>query len=190
MWNDVISNATELKNFCWKHRNKFAVGTAVAVGVYAIYSSSSSAAVENSQPSKKKEKVHEVHRKMDYSKRIEVISRIRNENDTVIKYFLSIFRPKLNEVIDVSSLIRKLKDLREKQPEKKELETELWEEIKISAFSIVFVSSYLLSTLCVLVLIQMHILGCHTPTIDLKSPESSIENQSQDGQLLHLEGLI
>eukprot|EP01036_Dinobryon_divergens_P045670 gene45670-61051_t len=158
MWTNLQNYTNGIRDFCWKHRTKLAIGAVFIGGAVAYYEVSRLPVESEIEVDRSKEKKPFKRRNIDNATRVSILCRIRKENESAMKYFLSTFRSKLNEVIDVSSLIRSLKDLRDNQnlPNKSDLEAELWENIKVSAFTIVYVSSYLLSTLSVLLLVQLH----------------------------------
>eukprot|EP01041_Mallomonas_annulata_P002731 gene2731-5379_t len=187
MWTNLQNYTNGIRDFCWKHRTKLAIGAVFIGGAVAYYEVSRLPVESEIEVDRSKEKKPFKRRNIDNATRVSILCRIRKENESAMKYFLSTFRSKLNEVIDVSSLIRSLKDLRDNQnlPNKSDLEAELWENIKVSAFTIVFVSSYLLSTLSVLLLVQLHMLGSHSPSISVAtdnttntSTESNIPSSS------------
>ena len=92
-------------------------------------------------------------------------------------------RASMTVVADVSSLWRTLKDIRKTPPsDSHSVEVQLWEEIKVVAFSNLFVASYKLCAMCVMVQFQLHIAaaGYHTQmALVSSSNDTNTSSQSQ-----------
>eukprot|EP00596_Hydrurales_sp_CCMP1899_P000930 CAMPEP_0119034826 /NCGR_PEP_ID=MMETSP1177-20130426/1830_1 /TAXON_ID=2985 /ORGANISM="Ochromonas sp, Strain CCMP1899" /LENGTH=313 /DNA_ID=CAMNT_0006992559 /DNA_START=361 /DNA_END=1302 /DNA_ORIENTATION=+ len=97
-----------------------------------------------------------------------------------MKQFLPTMRMKILEVVDISTAIRKIKELKisgnneTKNGSDNDNNTvnELWDEIKISSITLLFMSAYMVSAVTVLLRVQLHILG--------KSMENIQDSQSLD----------
>ena len=167
--------------YLWKHRNKIAVGGAVCAAGLVIYYSLSNKATETEDERKilaeVKRRSQSVRRPGDRSR---MLLRIRKQFDFAIRQFLPTMHTRILEVVDVSSAIRKIKELRSANGESNRssedssafmrTEASLWDEIKVSSLTLVYVSAYMVSAVTVLLRIQLHILG--------KSMESVLQSQS------------
>lgn len=101
--------------------------------------------------------------------RSRIIWKIRKQYDSAINKLLITFKLKIIELIDIQSTVRNIKELRSKYKNTntsssnlktyEELEDQLWNEIKISTFTILFVISYVLPAICILLKIQLYILA-------------------------------
>jgi Peroxin-3 len=96
-------------------------------------------------------------------------------------------RISMTEVADVSSLWRTLKDIRQTPPsDSHSVEVQLWEEIKVVAFSNLFVASYMLCAMCVIVQFQLHIVAARNHTrmkLVSSSNDTNTSSQSQTDQI-------
>jgi Peroxin-3 len=171
--------------YLWKHRGKIAVGGALCAAGLAFYGYYS---MSNNSKESDEEKflMSEVKRESQSTRkpgdRSRMLLRIRKQFDFAIKQFLPTMRTKILEVVDVSSAIRKIKELRtansEKNPEDDDesqsamAEAALWDEIKVSSLTLLYVSAYMVSAVTILLRIQLHILG--------KSMESVAGSQFPD----------
>ena len=162
--------------YLWRHRDKIAVGGAVCAAGLVIYYSLSKKSTENED---EKKILAEVKRRRP-GDRSRMLLRIRKQFDFAIRQFLPTMHTRILEVVDVSSAIRKIKELRTANGESNRssedssafMRTEalLWDEIKVSSLTLVYVSAYMVSAVTVLLRIQLHILG--------KSMESVLQSQS------------
>ena len=155
--------------YLWKHRNKVAVGGAVcaaAIAVYAYYSVSN-----KTSETEEENLLHaDIMRRNAIVKkpgdRSRMLLRIRKQFDFAIRQFLPTMHTRVLEVVDVSSSIRKIKELRAGNTEADKnssdfvnAEAALWDELKVSSLTLVYVSAYIVSAVTVLLRIQLHILG-------------------------------
>ena len=174
---------TQTGKYLWKHRNKIAAGGAVCAAglvIYTYYSlSNKSTETEDEKKilAEVKKRGQLVRRPGDRSR---MLLRIRKQFDFAIRQFLPTMHTRIMEVVDVSSAIRKIKELRTANSDSSlssednsafvMTEAMLWDEIKVSSLTIVFVSAYMVSAVTVLLRVQLHILG--------KSMESVTQSQS------------
>lgn len=168
--------------YLWRHRNKIAVGGAVCaagLALYAYYSSSNSIAETEEEKFLMSEVKKEAQLTRKPGDRSRMLLRIRKQFDFAIRQFLPTMRAKILEVVDVSSAIRKIKELRTANTEETNgndtlavTEAMLWDEIKVSSLTLLYVSAYMVSAVTVLLRVQLHILG--------KSMESVVGSQSAD----------
>jgi Peroxin-3 len=176
---------TRTSNYLWKNRNKIAVGGAVCVAGFALYCCYSMSK-SSTQAEDEKYLMSEVRRESQIQKRpgdrSRMLLRIRKQFDFAIRQFLPTMRAKILEVVDVSSAIRKIKELRAVNSDSDlgdddngalvMTEAMLWDEIKVSSLTLLYVSAYMVSAVTILLRIQLHILG--------KSMESVVGSQSSD----------
>jgi hypothetical protein len=183
----VVSACQSTRKFLWKHRGKIAVGGAVcaiSLVAYSLYGNrkaddeEESIPVENSSLS-----ATDLHRGtlqstnsvsvLEPGNRSRMLLRLRKQYDIALKQFLPTLRAKILEVVDVTSAIKRIKELRSGSGGSslddellRSREDMLWEEIKVSSFTLLFVSSYMVSALTVLLRVQLHILvrSFHAPS--------------------------
>lgn len=168
--------------YLWRHRNKIAVGGAVCaagLALYAFYSSSNNVAETEEEKFLMSEVKREAQLTRKPGDRSRMLLRIRKQFDFAIRQFLPTMRAKILEVVDVSSAIRKIKELRTGNSDAitdsgalAMTEAMLWDEIKVSSLTLLYVSAYMVSAVTVLLRVQLHILG--------KSMESVVGSQSVD----------
>ncbi len=160
--------------FLHKNRNKILIASvvAVSVAVYMHYSGSEGElapnALENDEDSDK-DSTNEGEKgkgpvaneqQMSPGNRARVLLRIRRQFDMAAQHFLPTIRIKIVEVVDINGTVRQIKELRAKSSENnRQLETQLWEEIKISSFTMLFVTAYMLSAVCVMLRVQLCLLA-------------------------------
>lgn len=144
-----------------RNRTKIAVAAVIAVGVtlYLTYNSepeSEAAAVETTRPL---QLVSESKAKQA-ANRTRLLFKVRRQFDTSASQFLPTLRIKIVEVIDINGTVKHIKELRSRATtNKEELEARLWSEIKDSSFALLVVTAYMLSAVCILLRIQLHILA-------------------------------
>jgi hypothetical protein len=94
------------------------------------------------------------------ARRTRLLLRVRRQFEVAASQFLPTLRVKIIEVVDINAVVRHIKELRTRATENKdELEIMLWNEIKNSSFSMLIVSAYMISAVCTLLQIQLHILA-------------------------------
>ena len=161
MWSTIQS----IGGFVNRNRNKLLVASVVAIGV-TLYLNYNGETVEDED--KHDPQLETVQRlrlanetnSMKASNRTKLLFKIRRQFDTSVNQFIPTLRVKIVEVIDINGTVRHIKELRAKATtNKEELETRLWTEIKDSSFAMLIVTSYMLSAVCVLLRIQLHILA-------------------------------
>jgi len=152
-----------LKDFFWNNRKEIAVGTACAVAGYTIFQVYRSHSLRTPSTFTTTEGKNEKKRiKLKHGVRQRLLLRVRRHFDFASCHLLSTLKLRCVEVADISGSIAKLKKLRngsELSSESKLAELQLWEDIKISAFTLMFVSIYSTSIICVILRIQLHILA-------------------------------
>ena len=161
MWSTIQS----IGGFVNRNRNKLLVASVVAIGV-TLYLNYNGETVEDED--KHDPQLETVQRlrlanesnSMKAANRTKLLFKIRRQFDTSVNQFIPTLRVKIVDVIDINGTVRHIKELRAKATtNKEELETRLWTEIKDSSFAMLIVTSYMLSAVCVLLRIQLHILA-------------------------------
>jgi hypothetical protein len=171
--------------YLWRHRREIAVGGVVCAAGIALLSYYSTITETEEERLLKLEADSERQCQASFSatlkpgNRSRMLLKIRKQFDFAIKQFLPTIRTKILEVVDVSSSIRKIKELRSANNNMSinsddsistiMTESMLWDEIKVSSLTLVYVSAYMVSAVTVLLRVQLHILG--------KSMESVLESQ-------------
>ena len=87
------------------------------------------------------------------------MARIHEQFEQTLQLFVPTLHIKVVSVVDVSSTIARIKELRASRPESGVDEEALWEEIKVNTFALVLVCAYSLCALSVLLKIQLHIIA-------------------------------
>jgi len=190
-----MESLKEVGRYLYRHKNKLAIAAAVAIGtaVYYHYYSNNSNSINNindiNEENDEDEDEYEYNQHTNHRQRaIRNISsrnvvhdsamkgmrskymlRIRKQFDSYAKQFLPTLRIKIKEVVDVSSAIRKIKELRNSPEGHGQEEIMLWEEIKVHSFTMLFVTSYMISAMVVLLRIQLHILARQLRQLNLES---------------------
>jgi hypothetical protein len=97
--------------------------------------------------------------------RSRLLLRVRRQFDSACKHFLPTLRKKIFDLIDINTTVRQIKELRNTSNGlthgqlQVDAESQLWEDVKISAFTMHFVTMYMLAAVCTLLKIQLHILA-------------------------------
>jgi hypothetical protein len=151
-------------DFLWRHRRKVMVGGVVcAAGLvaYSLYTSS--------RPKNEEEREAQPVRAastpsvMKPANQPRMLRRLRKQYEIALRQFLPTLRIRILEVVDVSSAIKRIKELRssstENEDSARQIEEILWDDIKESSFTLLYVTAYMVSAICVLLRVQLHILG-------------------------------
>ena len=162
----------QLLRFLWKHKNEIlGAAVCVAVSAYTLYELGKPTSVTND------EEKHEEDLRIPITTTISPQRQRRNatdqtENtrlsinlhfDKIIRILIPLIRAKVNDTIDVNSAIRKIKELRGEEPEHdttnmRITEAMLWEDVKVSSLTLLFVSTYLVSAVTVLLRVHLHMM--------------------------------
>jgi hypothetical protein len=166
-----------VRDYLNKNRSRIAFATIAVIAVSAYYHYTSSSEVktdeernaDNTDVANSKSKVeinniigHGMNEDEDDTgvHNTKMLIKIRSQFDTAALHFLPTLRMKIFEIVDIEHTVRKLKDLRSSTiADKTLLEDDLWNELKISAFTMLFVTAYMLSAVCVLIRIQLHVIA-------------------------------
>ena len=167
--------------FLNKNRTKIIVASVVAVGVavYMNYNSEpeeqdeSAVAIENRSPPIR---LLSETRSNKAANRSRLLLKMKSQFDQTANQFLPTLRVKIVEVVDISGTVRHIKELRRNATSNQEdLEARLWSEIKNASFTMLLVTAYMLSAVCTLLKIQLHILA--------RSLEHTLEQEDGEMQL-------
>lgn len=112
--------------------------------------------------------------------RSRILLRIRRQYDNSCHHFIPTLRRKILDTVDISATVRKLKELRATAGINisGSAEQELWDEIKISSLSLFFVAIYMVSALCTLLRVQLHVLA--RTLIHMEQQDSRLHAQEED----------
>lgn len=172
------------KEICWRNRNKLIAGIAViGVGTILYNMTFSETALKSPANNHDDEEKKIENKKLSLTRRHQLLNRVRKQSNPSIKHFFLNLGSRLSDVVDVSRLIRNLKEIRKSSPIENSVVTQnqLWEEIKVEAFSMLFVTTYVSCTAIVLLQIQLHILTAQAITLlCLHNNDSFL--QLQDGE--------
>ena len=135
--------------------------------------------------------------------RSQELSRIHTLFDKVIRILIPIIRAKVNDTIDVNSAIRKIKELRcefksevtdddedqvvEDEYDRTDMritEAMLWEEVKVSSLTLLFVSTYLVSAVTVVLRMYLHRMRNTTTVFAHRRDVSSVDTGVDTNDLL------
>ena len=191
-----MESLKEVGRFIYRHKNKIAIASIVAIGTAIYYSYNKSNRIINNnideehleeeegdeyeffnprlrQRSLVRNSTSSRHIVQDSGikagMRSKYMLRIRKQFDSYAKQFLPTLRIKIKEVVDVSSAVRKIKELRGNSPDSGgQEEIMLWEEIKVHSFTMLFVTSYMISAMVVLLRIQLHVLARQLKQMNLE----------------------
>jgi hypothetical protein len=159
MWSTLNS----IGGFVNRNRTKILVASVIAIGVtlYLSYNTEEpepekAPALENTSPLR----LADESTAAKAANRTRLLFKIRRQFDSTASQFLPTLRIKIVEVIDINGTVKHIKDLRARATTNKdELEARLWTEIKDSSFALLVVTVYMLSAVCTLLRIQLHILA-------------------------------
>ena len=165
MWSET---AKKTRDFVWKHRVKIGIGAVVvaAIGTAVYLNLPEKDSGENDYDSEDEKLEEEAHSRLSQVRKTKIdprlLLRLRKQYEIAAKNLLSTLKVKIHEVVDVSQVIKQIKEIRSAQQpkdEQKDLETQLWEEIKIASFTLLLVSTYMTCAVCVLLRVQLFILA-------------------------------
>eukprot|EP01039_Chlorochromonas_danica_P013575 gene13575-15740_t len=96
-----------------------------------------------------------------------LLLRIRKQFDMSIRIFIPTLRKSIFDLIDITQPVKQIKQLRANNStnssasssSSSDTEAQLWEEVKLSSFTMLFVSTYVLCGLTTLLKVQLHVLA-------------------------------
>ena len=93
-----------------------------------------------------------------------ILQQVRKQFDNYAKHFLPTLKIKIAEVVDISNAVRKIKEIRAntQTSDSQDVEAKLWDEIKVSSLTVLFVTVYMESIVCALLRIQLHVVAAYT----------------------------
>lgn len=146
--------------FLWKHKSKIVVGAAVVGSIVWYYQSQSADTIAEedaiaSSPRRNGDRKYSSPKKSP--QRQHLLQRADALYDFSLSCFLPTIRTRISEIVDTAECVRQLKELRAQRNVSNGAETQLWQDIKISSFTIFFTHIYVLATVCLIIRVQMHI---------------------------------
>lgn len=213
----------EIPNFLVRNRNKVAIASIVAIVVAIIASfynplknhflmNEPQAAIDEannnnrgservdsrSQHQQQQQSVQRGNNSYDIGRkgnnRSRLLLRVRRQFDSACKHFLPTLRKKIFDLIDINTIVRQIKELRNTNnglvngQQHVDAESQLWEDVKISAFTMHFVTMYMLAAVCTLLKIQLHILARSIAlSVSQKNPMASSSVSSSVGNNAYLD---
>ncbi|KAJ1407749.1 Peroxin-3 [Ochromonadaceae sp. CCMP2298] len=149
--------------FVSRNRSRLVIASvvAIAVTVYVNYPWAEEPEEESERERNKRSHIRMMaDSRQARPNRSRLLLRIRRQFDTATGQFLPTLRVKIVEVVDINGTVRHIKALRAQATEnQEELEARLWNEIKNASFAMLVVTVYMLSAVCTLLRIQLHILA-------------------------------
>ena len=199
MWRNV-------KEFVWNNRAKIAATAVVAVGVtlYATYTTSSRPVYVRESSQNNKNEKNSIKPSMMRSRLLLRLRKMFEVNALKIFPTLNVC---INKIVDIDSALRAIREFRKLKKENSDSleytennnpeagndddkESFLWEELKIQAFTILYVTAYMLSVTCVLLRIQLHLLGRYTKKKDISSTNAFNTSADNSYDSINFEALI
>lgn len=157
-----------VREFASKHRAKLIGALVVGIGGVAWYMLSSEEN-GNGQPLAVRSGAGEgtVKGESRARKRARILVVVRRQYSSYAMHFLPTLKLKINEVVDVNNAVRKIKEIRSNNGKSSgdssvDIEARLWNEIKVSSITILFVTVYMESIVCTLLRILLHVVAAYT----------------------------
>lgn len=147
--------------FVWRHRGKFVVATAVAVGVavYFQWNPETLKEGENEVSAEECDPLDDDEENLSLAMNSRYLVRIQLQFESAGKEFFPTLKIKISECVDVTPAIRQIKELRTANSgsDNTDLEASLWDQIKVASFSLLLVTTYATSALCVLLRVHLYL---------------------------------
>lgn len=179
----------QVGDFLWDNRNKLAVSAVCIVGIGAAVSFMVNNPSGNNTLGQELSEMQEVNIPLRRSRkkyRSTTLIRVNKSCERAMEKFLPTLRLKIIDIIDVSSAIAEIRQLRscrqsgEDTEMLKETEAKLWETIKVTSISILFVTVYSMCAICTLLKLQFHIIAACIPSISTSTASSNLEEEQFD----------
>lgn len=152
--------------FVNRNRTRFAVAAVIGIilGVYVHYNARPKMLNGEVKERRKRKSMNLVRSGTSQYNRTgmkaRLLLKIRKQFDQACKFFVPTLRKRVFDLVDITQSVRKIKALRATGgSHSANTEIELWDDIKISAFTLLFMSIYLLAAQCSLLRIQLHVLA-------------------------------
>lgn len=156
-----------IRDFASKHRAKLIGALVVGIGGVAWYMLSSEDNA-NGRPLAVRSGAEEGEAKGESRsrKRARILVMVRRQYNSYAMHFLPTLKLKINEVVDVNNAVSKIKEIRsnngKNSDDSVDIEAKLWNEIKVSSITILFVTVYMESIVCTLLRILLHVVAAYT----------------------------
>jgi Peroxin-3 len=200
MWRRIEEAAV----FVQKHRHRVAIGAAAVVAVVVCsavyYSLSSSNTIEAEDGSKTdRELLAEVVPSRSTSNAVSssqgatpsrpslgqhvlLLVKINEEFEMTLEKFIPVLHLKIITIVDITGTIGRIKQLRpnrnnddgDDNSDTLHTEEQLWEEVKIASFTLVFVTAYAMCSLSLLIRANIHLFAANMSSI-VTSPSTILE---------------
>ena len=199
MWRNV-------KEFVWNNRAKIAATAVVAVGVtlYATYTTSNKPVYARGSSQDNKNEKNTIKPSMMRSRLLLRLRKMFEVNALKIFPTLNVC---INKIVDIDSALRAIREFRKHKKDNADglaytennnpeagndddKESFLWEELKIQAFTILYVTAYMLSITCVLLRIQLHLFGRYTKKKDISSINAFNTNSDNNYDSINFDVLM
>lgn len=162
MWRSV-------REFVSKHRAKVIGALVVGIGATAwvVYSSGPEGNANGSPVAVRRGTEDEDERRQSrVKKRAKILLLVRKQYNVYSMHFLPTLKLRIGEVVDVNNAVRKIKEIRSNNGKRTDasvdIEAKLWNEIKVSSITILFVTVYMQSMVCTLLKILLHVVAAYT----------------------------
>lgn len=169
----------EAGSFLYRHRRSVAgalvLGAAgVSLVLYLSRKEDPQSVEQTLEAEGRREDLRRESRRSSLSQRLRRQVDIQDQLERTLQVFIPTLHLKAMSVVDVSSTIARIKELRASRPEPGSDEEELWEDVKVSAFVLVLVAAYLLSVVTVLLKVQLHIVSSSRLASSMSSGDGSV----------------
>lgn len=192
------------RQFVNRHRAKLIGALVVGIGGLVYYNWSSQKEEDltreeimvaaESQSSAKKSDVTPTQRSR-------VLLQVRKQFEVHAMVYLPLLRSSISDVVDISHAVEKIKEMRsgasteskeggaytsadQHQSEQSAKENKLWEEIKVTSFTSMFVTVYMQSIICALLRIQLHVVASYNMHLDASQEDGKEADVQLDSQTL------
>jgi hypothetical protein len=185
MWRTV-------RDFAKEHRAKLIGAMIVGAGATAwyYYSDSESDGTENSiavSSGLERGGVVRADSQSPARRRAKILLEVRKQFNSHALHFLPTLKLKIGEVVDINNAVRKIKEIRSNSSnsdilakDSVDVEAKLWDEIKVSSLTILFVTVYMESIVCALLRIQLHVVAAYTMEME-RDNKNNKQSSNSDG---------
>lgn len=156
-------------DFVWKHKTKIVVISALAIAAAAYHQYSSSNHDEVDENEKKDTIIENKSKRLDLQQRSKLSLKANKQFDSLVGPLLMTLRSRVTEELDIASIVRTIKEIRLKLKDSNEIE--LWEEIKILSFSMIFVNSIMMSIFVGVLRLQIYLVARLAQNMNIEANE-------------------